>query len=91
MVNLFLHYGEETGSVGAIHLGVMELEGYGEHCLPPLALVLAPYEEGVIEDAAIHAHGTVNLVLCQGLSADGHTARRQVVVGATLGYLTGET
>ena len=65
----------------AVHLGVVELEGDGESCLEEAALVLPPNEEGIVEDATIHADCTIDVILRQSRSADDHVVR-QVVIGA---------
>ena len=74
-----------------VHLCVVELERKGKGGFPPRALVLAPNDEGIVEYAAIHAHGTVYLVMCKSRGADDHAFLREVVVKATLCHLLGKT
>ncbi len=65
-VNLSLQGIEEGGGMGAVHLGVMELEGDGEDGFEETFPVLSPDHEGVVEDAAVHSYRSVNLGLGQG-------------------------
>ena len=81
-VDFFLQVVQEKGGVGSVHLGVVELEGNGEEGPEEVAAVFAPYHEGVVEYAAVHAHGSVYLVPGEGGSADDH-AVGQVVVFAS--------
>ena len=74
----------------AIHLRVMELEGNSEYCLEEASFVLSPNEEGIVEDATIHADCAINFVLRQSRSADDHTVD-QVVIGTTLCHLFRES
>jgi len=73
----------------AVHLRVVELEG---HCQPradELPTPASPYHEGIVEDAAVHPHGTVDIVSRQRRCADDH-AVGDVVVLAPPGHLGGE-
>ena len=53
--NFALQDVEEAGGVGAVHLGVVELERDAERCTEKSAAVPAPYQKRVVEDAAVHA------------------------------------
>lgn len=75
--------------MGAVHLGVVELEGDGERPPPEVPSVLAPDEEGVVVYAAVHAYCAVYLGLDEGGGADDH-AVGEVVVCAGLGDLAGQ-
>jgi len=72
--------------VGAVHLGVVELERNGQSRFQEAFAVAAPDDEGVVEDAAVHADGAVNIILRQGRCADYHTVG-DVVVLTRSGYL----
>ena len=72
-----------------VHLGVVELERNDEARSPQAAFVFAPNQEGVVENAAIHAYGPVDIVPGEGGSADDH-AVRQIVVEAGFGCLPGK-
>ena len=75
--------------MGAVHLGVMELEGDGETCPEKPFFIFAPNHKWIIENAAVHPYSTVNAVLSQGGGADDHTVR-QVMVFAALPNLGGK-
>lgn len=85
-VYFFLEKVEEAGGVGAVHLCVVELERYGEGGFEPASAVSAPYHEGVVEDAAVHAHGAVDVELRERGCAYHH-AVGEVVVAACFGHL----
>ena len=74
-----------------VHLRVVELERKGKGGFQPRALVLAPNDEGVVEDAAIHAHGAVYLVMGKGRGAYDHAFLREIVVNAAFCYLSCKT
>ena len=65
-IELFLQEVEEAGGVGAVHLGVVELEGEGEGGLEPVAAVFSPYQEGVVENTTVHAYRAVYLIAGKG-------------------------
>lgn len=44
---------QKGGSVAAIHLYVMKLEGNGEAGLEPVAVVFAPHEHGIAEEVGV--------------------------------------
>ena len=48
-----LQFFQEPGGVGAVHLGVMKLEGDGQGGLQPTFTIAAPGEEGIGKDAAV--------------------------------------
>lgn len=75
--------------MGAVHLGMMELEGDRQGRLEKAPFILAPDGERVIEDAAVHTHCTINVILGQGGGADDHIFL-QVVVLAALPNLGGK-
>ena len=77
--------------VGTVHLGMVELERYGQCGLKQPTLVLAPNHKRIVENAAIHTHRTIYFVLHQSRGADNHTLCREVVVGATLRHLLCQT
>ena len=75
--------------VGTVHLGMMELERDGQGCPEKAPFILAPDRERVIEDAAVHAHSAVNVVLRQSRAADDH-AVLQIMVLAPFPHLGGK-
>ncbi len=58
-VNFSLQGIEEGGGMGSVHLGVVELEGDGEGGFEEAFPVFSPDHEGVVENAAVHADGSV--------------------------------
>ena len=86
VVDFFLQIIQELCGVGTIHLGVVELEGNLEGRLEEAASVLAPNEERIVEDAAIHTDCAVDVVPSQSRCADNH-AVGQVVIATTLSNL----
>ena len=56
----------------AVHLRVMELERELQHRFEESLAVLAPNEKGIVENAAVHAHGPVELGIHNGGGADDH-------------------
>ena len=78
---------KEFGCMSTVHLGVVELERYGQGGLEPRSLVLTPNHKRIVEYAAIHTHSTVNFILRQSRGADHHTLGREVMVGAALRHL----
>ena len=81
-----LQVGEETGRMCAVHLDVVELEGYRQCPFPQMPSVLAPYQKRIIEYAAVHADCSVYVILCESGCADNHTVG-QVVIPAAFGNL----
>ena len=81
---------EEACGMGAVHLGVVELERDRKRSLQPTAPVFAPNHERIVEYPAVHAHGTIDLVLRKGRSADDH-AVRQIVVRIRFSHLPRES
>ena len=59
--------------MGTVHLCVVKLERDCEACLEPQAAIAAPYEERIVEYAAIHANCTVDVVLSQRRCPYYHT------------------
>ena len=55
----------KTGGHLASNLGVVELERGGQSLSEPVASVLSPDEERVVEYAAVHSDGSIDLILCQ--------------------------
>ena len=88
-VYLCLQPFEKVCGVGAVHLGMMELEGDCQGGLEKAPFILAPDGKRVIEDATVHAHCAVNVILGQGRGPYSHTVR-QVVVLADLPNLSGK-
>ena len=80
---------QELSCVGAVHLGVVELEGDRQGIPEPMSAVSAPEQEGVVEDTAVHTNNAVNFSVHNGRSADDHGVFRQVTVLAALGHLGG--
>ena len=68
--------------MGAVHLGVVELQGDGEAIAQEAPAIAAPNEEGVVENTAVHAHGSVDLGVDDGRGADDHAVFRQIPVNA---------
>ena len=58
--------------MAAIELGMMELEGNRQHGSEPTPFVSAPYEEGVVEDAAILIDDAVKFRAHYGRCPDNH-------------------
>ena len=83
---LLLEGVEKTGGMGAVHLRMMELERDGERRPEQPPPVSAPDHERIVENTAVHAHRTVDLILRQSGGADHH-AVCQVVVLARFGHL----
>lgn len=81
-----LQFVEEAGGMGAVHLGVVELEGDLEGRPEEVAFVAGPNKERIVEDAAVHADCAVDVVLRQGRGADDHRVGK-VVIPARLGHL----
>ena len=78
-VYCLLDAGEEAGGVGTVHLRVVELKRHAKRRPKQPLAVLAPNQEGVVEHTAVHAHCTVNVVLCECRSANHHTVGQVVV------------
>ncbi len=75
--------------MGAVHLGVVELERDRKRSFQPTAPVFAPDQERIVEYAAVHTHGAVYFILRQRRGADDH-AISQVMVRTCLGHLPGQ-
>ena len=73
--------------MGAVHLGVMELERNRQQIPKQLLSVPAPDHEGVIENTAVHAHRTIDLRIYNGGCTDHHTCFGQISVLTGLRYL----
>ena len=69
-----------------VHLCVVKLERHRELCLEEAFAVSAPYHERIVENAAVHAHGPVDVLSGEGRGANHH-AFLQVVVLARTGNL----
>ena len=65
-VDSFLQFFQEPGSVRAVHLGMMELEGDGQSYFEPMLAITAPGQEGIGEDAVILVGDAVELRACDG-------------------------
>ena len=85
-IDLLLQSVEEARRMGAVHLGVVELERDRKRSLQPTAPAFAPNHERIVEYAAVHAYGTIDLILRQRRSADNH-AVGQIVVRTRFGHL----
>ena len=88
-VDLLLQPFEKGCGVGAVHLGMMELEGDCQGGLEKAPFIFAPDGKRVIEDAAVHAHCAVDIILGQGRGAYNH-AVLQVMVLAAFPNLSGK-
>ena len=55
--------------MGTIHLGMMELKGDGQLVAEPFLSVTSPDEERIVEDATVHANGSVYLRINNGRRA----------------------
>ena len=75
---------KKSSSMGAVHLGMMELERDGQGRLEKAPFILAPDRERIVEDAAVHAHSAVNAVLGQGRGAHSHAVLQVVVLTALM-------
>ena len=71
--------------MGAVHLRVMELEGNRQIIPEPFLFVSAPDDKGIIENAAVHPDGSVNLRIDNRRRAYDHAVLRQVPVPAGSG------
>lgn len=89
LMDFFLKICQESADMGTVHLGVMELKGDGQGIPEELPAVSAPDHERVVEDAAVHAHGPVDLGVDDGGGADDHTGFRQIPVLAAFCHLSG--
>ena len=55
--------------MGSVHLRVVELEGDGQFIAEPFLAVSPPDEERIVEDATVHANGSVYLRINNGRRA----------------------
>ena len=69
--------------VRSVHLRVMELKGQPERCFEKTSAVSALDDKGVVENAAVHTDGTVDLGIDYRRGAYDH-AVGQVVICAAL-------
>lgn len=72
-----------------VHLRMVELKRNGKRRFQEMPFVLAPYQERIVEYAAVHSHRAVDLVPRESGGAYDH-AIRQIVVFARFGDLTRE-
>lgn len=79
-LDLFLQIGEKAPGVCAIHLCMMELERQGQCRFEDAAPIPSPDYKGVIEDAAVHAHSTVDFNIGDRRGADEHTVCQVVIL-----------
>jgi len=75
--------------VGTVHLCVMELERDRKGIPEQFLSISSPDDEGVIEDAAVHAHSTVDFGIDDGGGSDDHAAFGQIPVLAAFCNLCG--
>ena len=73
IVDLSLQILQESARMGSVHLGMVELEGYGQVIFKSFLPVFSPDDKGIIEDAAVHADSTVYFCIDDGRSAYYHT------------------
>lgn len=78
-----LQFRKEFARVCAVHLCMMKLERHCELTAKKAAAVPTPNQERIVKNAAVHAHGTVQLRFHNCGSADYH-AVRNIVIGAGL-------
>ena len=52
---------QKTGGMGAVHLGVMELDGNAQLVAQPVAMIAPPGEVGIVVDAAVLVDEAVEL------------------------------
>ena len=71
-VDRFLQALQKPSGVRAVHLRVMELERELQRRFEESLAVFAPNEKGIVENAAVHAHGSVKLRIHDGGGADDH-------------------
>lgn len=64
--------------MGTIHLCMVELEGDGQLVAKPFLSVPPPNEERIVEDAAVHAYGSVYFRIYDGRRAYHHAIIGQV-------------
>ena len=88
-VDFLLQILQKSAGMGAVHLGVMELEGNRQFVAEPLLPVSAPEQEGVVIDTAVHAYHAVNFRIHNGGGTDDHAVFRQIPVGAGFRHLSG--
>ena len=75
--------------MGAVHLGVVKLEENGQMIPEAFLPVFAPDQKGIVENAAVHTDGTINLGIHNGGGTDDHTGFRQIPVLTGFCYLDG--
>ena len=80
-----LQFVEEAGGMGAVHLGVVELEGDLEGRPEEAAFVAGPNKERIVVDAAVHADCAVDVVLHQSRCSYHHRVG-EVVIPACLSH-----
>ena len=66
--------------MSAIHLRVMKLKGDGQSIPEELFSVFSPYDERIVKNTAVHAHGAIQLRIDNGGGSDDHAARGEVSV-----------
>ena len=70
---------QKPSGVRAVHLGVVELERELQRRPEKSFLIFAPDDEWIVENAAVHADGTVDLGIHDGGGADDHAVGQVVV------------
>ena len=66
---------KEFARMCAVHLGMMKLERHCELTAKKASAVPTPNQERIVENAAVHAHGPVELRIHDGRGADDHAVR----------------
>lgn len=79
-IDFSLQVSQEPACVGAVHLGVVELEGDGQIVPEQLLSISAPEEKGIVENTAVHANHAVQLRVGDGGSADDHAVFGQIMI-----------
>ena len=66
----------------AVHLSMVELERQLQRRPEKPLMIFAPDDEWIVENAAVHADGAVDLGIHDGGGADDHAARQVVIFTA---------
>ena len=89
-VYLILKFAQKSSRMGAVHLRVVELERDGQIVSEEPLLVFAPDDKRVIEYAAVHANGAVDLSVDYCGCADDHAVFGQIPVSAAFRDICGK-
>lgn len=75
--------------MGAVRLGMVELEGDGKLIPEQLLPLPAPDQKGTVENTTVHSRGTVDFDVDDGRGADDHAGIRRVPVLTAFCHLVG--